>query len=192
MTYKWFAGYCCGLPRLVSRALDIRPYKGKHPVVAASAYIDRASVIIGDVVIGEDSSVWPLCVVRGDVNYIRIGARTNIQDGPILHVMKDEYPLILGDDITVGHSVVLHGCTIESRCLIGMRATILNGVVIGEGSIVAAGTLLTERTVIPPRSLVMGSPGKVKRKLAAIDQETIDRYAQRYVEYKEIYRNESA
>lgn len=181
-----------GWPRLVSRAPDIRPYKGKHPVVAASAFIDRASVIIGDVVIGEDSSVWPLCVVRGDVNYIRIGARTNIQDGSILHVMKDEYPLILGDDITVGHSVVLHGCTIESRCLIGMRATILNGVVIGEGSIVAAGTLLTERTIIPPRSLVMGSPGKVKRKLTAIDQATIDRYAQRYVEYKEIYRNESA
>jgi len=125
------------------------------------------------------------------VNYIRIGARTNIQDGSILHVMRDEYPLILGDDITVGHSVTLHGCTIESRCLIGMRATILNGVVIGEGSIVAAGTLLTERTVIPPRSLVMGSPGKVKRTLTAIDQATIDSYAQRYVEYKNIYREES-
>ncbi len=151
-----------------------------------------ASVIIGDVVIGEDSSVWPLCVVRGDVNCIRIGARTNIQDGSILHVMKDEYPLILGDDITVGHSVTLHGCTIESRCLIGMRATILNGVVVGEGSIVAAGTLLTERTIIPPRSLVVGSPGKIKRQLTPIDQATIDRYAQRYVEYKETYRNESS
>jgi len=159
-------------------------------VIAGSAYIDAACVIIGDVVIGEDSSVWPLCVMRGDVNYIRIGARTNIQDGSILHVMKDEYPLILGDDITVGHSVTLHGCTIESRCLIGMRATILNGVVVGEGSIVAAGTLLTERTIIPPRSLVVGSPGKVKRQLTAIDQDTIDRYAQRYVEYKETYRNE--
>jgi gamma-carbonic anhydrase len=160
-------------------------------VIAASAYIDRASVIIGDVVIGEDASIWPLCVVRGDVNYIRIGAQTNIQDGSILHVMKDEYPLILGDDITVGHSVTLHGCTIESRCLIGMRATILNGVVIGQGSIVAAGTLLTERTIIPPHSLVMGSPGKVKRMLTGIDQATIDRYAQRYVEYKNIYRQES-
>ncbi|HEY1423146.1 MAG TPA: gamma carbonic anhydrase family protein [Candidatus Acidoferrum sp.] len=169
---------------------DIRPYQGKRPVIADSAYIDVASVIIGDVVIGEDSSVWPLCVVRGDVNYIRIGARTNIQDGSILHVMKDEYPLILGDDITVGHSVTLHGCTIESRCLIGMRATILNGAVVGEGSIIAAGTLLTERTIIPPRSLVVGAPGKVKRTLTAIDQATIDRYAQRYVEYKNIYRKE--
>lgn len=170
---------------------DIRSYRGKSPVIAASAYIDRAAVIIGDVVIGEDASIWPLCVVRGDVNYIRIGAQTNIQDGSILHVMKDEYPLILGDDITVGHSVTLHGCTIESRCLIGMRATILNGVVIGQGSIVAAGTLLTERTIIPPHSLVMGSPGKVKRMLTGIDQATIDRYAQRYVEYKNVYRQES-
>jgi carbonic anhydrase/acetyltransferase-like protein (isoleucine patch superfamily) len=173
------------------RKADIRSYKGKWPVIAASAYIDSASVIIGDVVIGEDSSVWPLCVVRGDVNYIRIGARTNIQDGSILHVMKDENPLVLGDDITIGHSVTLHGCTIESRCLIGMRATILNGVVVGEGSIVAAGTLLTERTIIPARSLVAGSPGKIKRQLTAIDDATIDRYAQRYVEYKETYHNES-
>ena len=171
---------------------DIRSYKGKYPTIAGSAYIDGASVVIGDVVIGEDASIWPLVVVRGDVNYIRIGARTNIQDGSILHVMKDEYPLILGDDITVGHSVTLHGCTVESRCLIGMRATILNGVVVGEGSIIAAGTLLTERTMIPPRSLVVGSPGKIKRQLTAIDLATIDRYAQRYVEYKNIYREESA
>src|SRR5437016_8987063 len=106
--------------------------------------------------------------------------------------MKDYYPMILGDDITVGHSVTLHGCTIESRCLIGMRATILNGVVVGEGSIIAAGTLLIERTIIPPRSLVVGSPGKIKRQLTAIDQATIDMYARRYVEYKEIYRKEVA
>lgn len=173
-----------------ARQPDIRPYRGKHPQIAASAYIDPAAVIIGDVIIGEDSSVWPLCVIRGDVNYIRIGARTNVQDGSVLHVMKDEYPLILGNDITVGHSVTLHGCTIQSRCLLGMRATILNGVVIGEGSIIAAGTLLTERTTVPPRSLVMGSPGKVKRTLTAIDQSTIDLYARRYVEYKNIYREE--
>jgi len=175
----------------VQRQPDIRPYQGKHPQIAATAYVDSASVIIGDVVIGEDSSVWPLCVVRGDVNSIRIGARTNIQDGSILHVMKDEYPLILGDDITVGHSVTLHGCTILSRCLVGMRATILNGAVVGEGSIVAAGALITERSEIPPRSLVMGSPAKVKRALTAIDQTIIDGYAKRYVEYKNVYRAEA-
>jgi carbonic anhydrase/acetyltransferase-like protein (isoleucine patch superfamily) len=175
----------------LSRRPDIRPYRGKHPQIAASAYIDPAAVVIGDVVIGEDSSVWPCAVVRGDVHYVRIGARTNIQDSSICHVMRDEWPLILGDDVTIGHSVTLHGCTIESRCLIGMGAVILNGVTIGAGSIVAAGTLLTERTIIPPGSLVMGSPGKVNRALTETDKASIDAYAQRYVEYKEIYRSES-
>ena len=153
---------------------------------------DLAAVIIGDVVIGDDCSVWPCSVVRGDVHYIRIGARTNIQDGCILHVMRDQYPLILGDAVTVGHSVTLHGCTIESRCLIGMGAIILNGVRIGSGSIIAAGTLLLEKTEIPPNSLVVGQPGKIKRALTAIDQGAIDQYAARYVEYKNIYREEPA
>ena len=174
----------------MTRPPDIRPHRGKRPRIAASAYIDPAAVIIGDVVIGEDSSVWPCAVVRGDVHYIRIGARTNIQDGSVLHVMRDERPLILGDDVTVGHSVTLHGCTIESRCLIGMGAVILNGVTIGAGSIVAAGTLITERTAIPAGSLVMGSPGKVRRALTEIDKASIDSYAQRYVGYKNIYREE--
>ena len=174
----------------MTRQPDIRPHRGKRPRIAASAYIDPAAVIIGDVVIGEDSSVWPCAVVRGDVHYIRIGARTNIQDGSVLHVMRDERPLILGDDVTVGHSVTLHGCTIESRCLIGMGAVILNGVTIGAGSIVAAGTLITERTAIPAGSLVMGSPGKVRRALTEIDKASIDSYARRYVGYKNIYREE--
>jgi carbonic anhydrase/acetyltransferase-like protein (isoleucine patch superfamily) len=168
----------------------IRAYRGKRPQIAATAWIDPAAVIIGDVVIGEDSSVWPCAVIRGDVNHIRIGARTNIQDGSVLHVMRDEYPLILGDDVTIGHAVVLHGCKVESRCLIGMGSIILNGVTIGAGSIVAAGTLLLERTEIPPGSLVVGHPGKVKRMLTPIDQAAIDAYAQRYVEYKNSYREE--
>jgi carbonic anhydrase/acetyltransferase-like protein (isoleucine patch superfamily) len=175
----------------LSRTPDIRPYRGKHPQIASSAYIDAAAVIIGDVVIGEDSSVWPCSVVRGDVHNIRVGARTNIQDGCVLHVMRDEYPLLLGDNVTVGHSVTLHGCAIESRCLIGMGAIILNGVKIGAGSIVAAGTLLLEKTEVPPGSLVVGHPGKVKRALTAVDQAAIDAYAARYVEYKNIYLQES-
>jgi carbonic anhydrase/acetyltransferase-like protein (isoleucine patch superfamily) len=170
----------------------IRSYRGKRPEIAASAYIDPAAVIIGDVVLGQDSSVWPCSVIRGDVHYIRIGARTNIQDGSVLHVMRDEYPLILGDDVTIGHGVTLHGCNIESRCLVGMGSIILNGVTIGVGSIVAAGTLLLERTAIPPGSLVVGHPGKIKRALTPIDQAAIDAYAQRYVEYKNIYREEPA
>jgi len=139
---------------------DIRPYRGKHPQIAVSAYIDPAAVIIGNVVIGEDSSVWPGSVIRGDVHYIRIGARTNIQDGCVLHVMRDECPLVLGDNVTVGHAVTLHGCVIESRCLIGMGAIILNGATIGAGSIVAAGTLITESTVIPAGSLGHGLAGQ--------------------------------
>jgi gamma-carbonic anhydrase len=149
-------------------------------------------VIIGDVVIGEDASVWPCTVIRGDVHYIRIGARTNIQDGCVLHVMRDEHPLVLGDDVTIGHSVTLHGCTIESRCLIGMSAVLLNGVTVGTGSIVAAGALLLEGTKIPPGSLVVGHPAKVRRQLTGIDQASIDEYAKRYVEYKNVYRKEVA
>jgi gamma-carbonic anhydrase len=174
----------------LGRQPDIRPYRGKRPQIAASAYIDPSAVIIGDVVIGEDSSVWPCTVIRGDVHHIRIGARTNIQDGSVLHVMRDEHALVLGDDVTIGHCVTLHGCTIESRCLVGMGAVILNGVHIGAGSIVAAGTLLLEGAKIPPGSLVVGHPGKVKRALTGIDQASIDAYAQRYVEYKDIYREE--
>src|SRR3982074_393297 len=154
----------------------IRPYRGKRPEIAASAYIDRAAVVIGDVVIGADSSVWPCSVVRGDVHYIRIGARTNIQDGCVLHVMRNEWPLILGDDVTVGHSVTLHGCTIEPLCLIGMGSIILNGARIGTGSIVAAGTLVTERTVIPPGSLVMGSPARGNRPLPELGRPSIEDY----------------
>ncbi|MGA7915724.1 MAG: gamma carbonic anhydrase family protein [Candidatus Acidiferrales bacterium] len=169
----------------------IRSYRGHVPQIAPSAYIDPQAVIIGDVVIGEDSSVWPCAVVRGDVHYIRIGARTNIQDGSVLHVMRDTNPLVLGDDVTVGHSVTLHGCTIESRCLIGMGCIILNGAVIGTGSIIAAGTLVPERTIVPPGSLMMGQPAKQRRTLTAEDLDSIHAYARRYVEYKETYRSEA-
>jgi gamma-carbonic anhydrase len=162
------------------------------PQIAASAYIDPAAVVIGDVTIGEQSSVWPCVVIRGDVHHIRIGARTNVQDGSVLHVMRDEYPLILGDNVTIGHGVVLHGCGIESRCLIGMGCVILNGAKIGAGSIVAAGTLVPEGTQVPQGSLFMGHPGKLRRPLSPEEQATVDGYAQRYVEYKEIYKSEVA
>ena len=170
----------------------IRSYGGHTPQVAASAYIDPAAVVIGDVSIGEHSSMWPCAVIRGDVNWIRIGARTNIQDGSVLHVMRDEYPLLLGDNVTIGHGVILHGCTIESRVLVGMGSVILNGARVGAGSIIAAMTLVPERTVIPPGSLFMGHPGKFRRALTTEDQETIDGYAARYVEYKESYIAEMA
>ncbi len=160
------------------------------PQIAASAYVDPAAVVIGDVTIGNDSSVWPCAVVRGDVHWIRIGARTNVQDGAVLHVMRDESPLAIGDSVTVGHGAILHGCAIESRVLIGMGSIILNNARIGAGSIIAAGTLVPEGTVVPPGSLFMGHPGKFRRALTAEDQAAIDAYAARYAEYKEIYKGE--
>ncbi len=170
----------------------IRSYRGRTPQIPASAYIDPEAVVIGDVTIGEHSSVWPCVVIRGDVHWIRIGARTNIQDGSVLHVMKDEHPLQLGDAVTIGHGVILHGCTIESRVLIGMGSIVLNGAKIGAGSIVAAGTLVPQGTVVPPGSLFMGHPGKLRRALTPEDQANIDAYAARYVEYSETYKTDKA
>jgi carbonic anhydrase/acetyltransferase-like protein (isoleucine patch superfamily) len=170
----------------------LRPYHGRMPQIAASAYIDAQAVIIGDVVIGEQSSVWPCAVIRGDVNFIRIGARSNVQDGSVLHVMRETHPLILGDDVTVGHGVILHGCTISSRCLIGMGSVILNGAKIGEGCIVAAGTLIPEGTEVPPGSMFMGHPGKLRRALTGAENDSIDHYARNYVRYSESYKAQNA
>ena len=155
-----------------------------HP----TAFIDDSAQVIGDVEIGEQSSVWMCVVIRGDVNRIRIGSRSNVQDGTIVHVMKDTHATLVGNDVTIGHAAVVHGCTIEDRCLIGMGAILLNGVTVGSGSIVAAGTLLTEGTQVPPRSLVMGSPGKVRRTLSDADLDEIQMYADRYVAYRLDYQ----
>ena len=162
-------------------------YKGKWPKLGERVFIAEGAQIIGDVEIGDHSSIWYNTVIRGDVFHIRIGHHTNVQDGCIGHVQKDQYPLILKDYVTVGHGVMMHGCTIESHCLIGMRATILNEAVIGEYSIVGAGALVTERTIIPPRSLVLGFPAKVKRSLTDEEVARIDQYAERYYQYKETY-----
>ncbi len=168
----------------------IRSYKGIQPTIPASCYVDDSAQIIGDVVLGEHSSVWMNAVVRGDVYAIRIGANTNIQDNCVLHGMKEQYGVVLGDYVTVGHSVNLHGCTIEDRCLIGMGSIILNGAKIGAGSIIAAGTLIPEKTIVEPGTLWMGSPGKFRRKLNEQDQESILRYANNYLGYKDSYLRE--
>ena len=162
----------------------LRPYRGRMPRVHPTAYIDSSAQVVGDVEIGEESSVWMAVVIRGDVNRIRIGRRSNVQDGTVVHVMKDTHETTIGDDVTIGHAAVIHGCTIEDRCLIGMGAILLNGARIGEGSIVAAGTLVVEGMVVPPRSLVMGSPGKVKRALTDAEVAGIQTYADRYVAYR--------
>jgi carbonic anhydrase/acetyltransferase-like protein (isoleucine patch superfamily) len=162
----------------------LRPYRGQLPRVHPTAYIDDSAQVIGDVEVGEESSVWMAVVVRGDVHRIRIGRRTNVQDGTVVHVMKDTHATLIGDNVTIGHAAVVHGCTIEEQCLIGMGAILLNGARIGTQSIVAAGTLVTEGMQVPPRSLVMGSPGKVKRLLTHAEIAEIQMYADRYVLYR--------
>lgn len=162
----------------------LRPYRGTMPTVPATAYIDPSAQVIGDVVFGDASSVWMNVVIRGDVHWIRIGARSNVQDGTVIHVMRGTHPTRIGDDVTIGHGALIHGCTIEDRCLIGMGAIILNGATIGRDSIVAAGTLIVEDAQIPPRSLVMGSPGKVRRTLTDEEVASILDYANRYVAYR--------
>ena len=168
----------------------IRSYKGITPTIPPTCYIDESAQIVGDVILGEHASIWMNAVIRGDVHEIRIGANSNVQDNSVLHGMKGQYGVYLGEYVTVGHSVTLHGCTIEDRCLIGMGSIILNGAMIGSGSIIAAGTLIPEKVVVEPGSLWMGSPGRFRRKLEAGDSESIMRYARNYLGYKEEYLRE--
>ena len=169
----------------------LRASKGQSPRVDATAYIDQSAQVIGDVEIGAESSVWMNVVIRGDVNRIRIGKRTNIQDLTMIHVMRETHPTIIGDEVTVGHSAVVHGTTIEDRVLIGMGAVLLNGVHIEHDCVIAAGTLLTEGTRIPSRSLVMGRPGKVKRTLTDEEVAEIRWYSDNYVNYRLDYSTET-
>jgi carbonic anhydrase/acetyltransferase-like protein (isoleucine patch superfamily) len=169
----------------------LRSYQGTSPRIHESCYIDESAQIIGDVEIGENSSVWMNAVVRGDVFAIRIGKNSNVQDCSVLHGMRYKYGVTLGDWVTVGHSVTLHGCTVADRCLIGMGAVILNNAKIGEGSIIAAGTVIPEHTVIEPYSLWMGVPGKFRKKIDDEEsQKMILMYGKNYVDYTAAYRKE--
>jgi carbonic anhydrase/acetyltransferase-like protein (isoleucine patch superfamily) len=168
----------------------IRSYQGKSPIIAPSAYVDESAQIIGDVVLAENSSVWMNCVLRGDVHSIRLGANSNIQDCSVMHGMLGKWPVIVGDWVSVGHGVTLHGCVVEDHCLIGMGSIILNGARIGTGSIVAAGAVVPEGTIVEPRSLWAGVPAKFRRSLSDADQEMIRQYALNYLGYKENYLRE--
>lgn len=165
----------------------LKPYRGTWPKIHESVFLEDSARIIGDVEIGEGSSIWFNAVVRGDVHYIRIGMRTNVQDNSTLHVTKDTYPLIIGSDITIGHNVVLHGCTVRDRCLIGMGAIILDNAEIGEDTIVGAGALVTEGARVPPGSLVLGMPAKVVREIKPEEKARILQSARNYIEYSRNY-----
>jgi gamma-carbonic anhydrase len=166
----------------------IRTFIEKHPIIDPSAFVADDAIVIGDVEVGEEASIWFGSILRGDVNYIRIGARTNIQDATVIHVSLKNHPTILEEEITVGHRVTLHGCYVESGCLIGIGSIILDGARIGRNSLVAAGSLVTPGTEIPPGSLVMGAPAKVKRTLSDDELKGLTRSWKNYVELSIGYR----
>ena len=165
----------------------IRSYRGQLPQIPASCYVDLSAQIIGDVALGERSSVWMNAVLRGDVNSIRVGANSNVQDCAVLHGQRNVYPVIVGDWVTIGHNATVHGCVVGDAVLIGMGVTILNNSRIGEGSIIAAGVVVPEHTVVPPRTLWAGVPAKLRRELSDKDRALIFEYAQNYLDYTKIY-----
>jgi carbonic anhydrase/acetyltransferase-like protein (isoleucine patch superfamily) len=161
----------------------IRPFRGVQPQIPTSAYVDVSAQVIGDVHLGEQASVWCNAVLRGDMFYIRIGDRSNVQDNSVIHTRTGSHPTILEDEVTVGHSVTLHGCYVEHGSLIGIGSIVLDDVRVGRHSLVAAGTLLSPGTVIPPRSLVMGAPGRVKRQLTDEEVIGLETFWKNYVDY---------
>jgi carbonic anhydrase/acetyltransferase-like protein (isoleucine patch superfamily) len=174
--------------------MSVRNYKDIQPQITASAYVDEQAAVIGDVTIGEDSSVWPQAAMRGDVNTIRIGRRSNIQDGSALHVTHSHegapggFPLIIGDEVTVGHNVTLHGCTIHNRCLVGMGSIVLDGAVLEEGVMLGAGSLVSPGKTLEGGYLWIGSPAKRARPLTEEEKAWLSYSADHYVRLKDDYR----
>src|SRR6201994_1993679 len=168
----------------------VRSYLGYSPVIPESCYVDISAQIIGQVELGEHTSVWMNAVLRGDVHSIRVGANSNVQDCAVLHGMRHKHPVIVGDWVTIGHNATVHGCVIEDACLIGMGAVILNGAVIGKGCIIAAGALIPEGTIVPPRTLWAGLPARQRRTLEEDDREQILMYARNYLDYTATYLEE--
>jgi gamma-carbonic anhydrase len=169
----------------------IRPFRGTHPQIHPTAFIEESAQVIGDVHVGEQSSIWFNAVVRGDVHYIRIGSRANVQDGTVIHVSTGTHATVLEDEVTVGHNVTLHGCHVERGSLVGIGSIVMDGVRVGAKSLVAAGSLVSPGTQIPPRSLVMGAPARVKRTLTDEEVAGLDVFWKNYVELLRIYRGES-
>lgn len=177
--------------------MSVRAYCGTQPTVHASAYVDPQAVVIGDVVIGEDSSLWPMAVARGDVNYIRIGARSNIQDGTVLHVthahgeVPGGHPLLIGDEVTVGHNVTLHGCTVGDKCLIGMGSIVLDGAVLESYSLLGAGSLVPPGKTLEGGYLWMGSPARRVRLLTEAERARFSYSAEHYCRLKATYQKQA-
>jgi len=168
----------------------IRPHGDLAPRIHESAFVAETALVVGDVEVGEDSSIWFGAVVRGDVHRIRIGARTNVQDLTVIHVTGGAHPAAIGDDVTIGHRAVLHGCTVQNRCLVGIGAIVLDGAVVGPEAMVGAGALVPPGMVVPGGTLVMGTPARVKRELTAEEIAYFRRSAQSYAGHAARYRSE--
>jgi gamma-carbonic anhydrase len=165
----------------------VRPYEGRHPRIGARVFIAENAAVIGDVEIGDDCSIWYATTVRGDVNGIRIGKNTNVQDNCTIHVTHLDWPTIIGDNVTIGHGAIVHGCTVENGALIGMGSRVLDGAVVGESAMVGAGALVPPGMQVPPRTLVVGVPARVKRPLTADELAHLENSWKNYVQYKEKY-----
>jgi carbonic anhydrase/acetyltransferase-like protein (isoleucine patch superfamily) len=180
-------------PLPIQPSVNIRPYRNQLPRLGSRAYIDPAAIVIGDVEVGDDASLWPCTVARGDVNFIRIGARTNVQDGAVLHVTHDGpytpggFPLVIGADVTIGHGAILHACTLEDVCLIGMHATVLDGARVCRHAMVGAGALVTPGKVVGTGELWLGNPARCVRRLSDREIEQLHYSAQHYVRLKNEY-----
>lgn len=171
--------------------MAIYEHKGVRPKLGRDVFVAPSATIIGDVHLGDESSVWFGAVIRGDVFPIRFGARTNVQDGSVIHVTGGQAATTVGDDVTIGHMVLLHGCTVGDRCLIGMGSIVLDGAEIGEECLIAAGSLIAPRTKIPPRSMVKGRPGKAVRALGEADLQMVREAGRLYVEYARTFRSDA-
>jgi carbonic anhydrase/acetyltransferase-like protein (isoleucine patch superfamily) len=169
----------------------IRGYQGRMPQIPSSCYVDISAQVIGDVTLGDRSSVWMNAVLRGDVNSIRVGSNSNVQDCAVLHGQRHLYPVVVGDWVTIGHNATVHGCVVEDAVLVGIGVRILNNCRIGEGALLAAGSVFPEGTIVPPRTLWAGVPAKLRRELADADRALILKYAQNYLDYTAIYLQES-
>ena len=169
----------------------LRSFQGKRPAIPANAYVAPSAQVIGDVILGEHASIWMNAVVRGDVNSIRIGAGSNIQDCAVLHGMRHLYPVIIGERCTIGHNATVHGCVLEDDVLIGIGAIVLNDARIGAVSIIAAGAVIPEHTIIPPRSLIAGVPGRRLRPITEADLALIRTYASNYLDYTKVYLSDT-
>lgn len=163
------------------------PYNKKSPQLGLEVYLAPGAVLVGDVTLGEGSSVWMNCVLRGDTNFIRVGSKTNIQDLTVVHVAADVMPTHIGNEVTIGHRAIIHACTIEDACLIGMGSIVMDRAVVGKGSLVAAGSLVPEGMIIPPGSVVMGSPAKIKRSVHEAEREWIHKSAENYYQLAKTY-----